>query len=155
MNAPASANAVSPPASLFLVLLENEVLITWTASNESTTLERHGLAFTAVQSDEDRPVFYDWLDDQNASLCGVELHLDEDHPAREYLRGRPYTTFAPYPRVVFRSAHEVRPRGVEAFGDIQFLQARSGEWALRLGTDLWLEEHDRMKLHRLSDDRQR
>jgi hypothetical protein len=35
-------------------------------------------------------LFYDWLEDSQGRVCGVELHLEAEHPFSVWLHGWPY-----------------------------------------------------------------
>ncbi len=93
-------------------------------------------------------LFYDWLDDENGCIAGLELHLDDSHPLAQALRNRSYVTFNPYPQLWFGRNSCGAPRGLEAFGDIMIFAAGEDNWCVIVSSD-WLNDEDREELKRL------
>jgi hypothetical protein len=101
-----------------------------------------GILYTPHIEKSEIPLFYDWLEDDLAKICGVEIHLPDEHPLANALHRRPYVTFAPYPRIHFRDVPTCRERGIEAFGDIALLTGTDDAWLIAVGLEEWLAASD-------------
>lgn len=106
-------------------------------------LEYRGRYFREVVPDDSVPLFYDWIKDDTGNLCGLELHLWNEHPLSVALRRKPYVTFEPFPRVLFRPVASAQPCGLEAFDDLWLLAANHDSWLIVVGLDHWLTQRER------------
>jgi hypothetical protein len=86
-------------------------------------------------------IFFDLLEDQNGTICGLEIHVDEHHLFKSESVHRPYVICNPFPTIMFSQPTHSNGKGLEALGDVVLVLNFDHDPILCVSVD-WLSEGD-------------
>ena len=95
----------------------------------------------ARKLNDDDIIFYDWLLDNNGSVCGVEIHINPDSNlirSSSHLKNLHSVDIGIFPRIWFGQVRNGKPQGCEAFGDLYLFDTDNGDLAIVIDLSAWL-----------------
>ena len=98
-------------------------------------------------------VFYDWIVDDSNVPRGLEIHLSPNDPllrTPDDVSDHIVSESLPFFGVWLGGSRQGTPQAMEAFGDIEFFEDRSGNLAIVVGLDMWLTSDQKESIRRLA-----